>query len=52
MKVWIDFSQGVHKSHPEAEELLRRDVENAADFFERQGAETETQKRFKSIISG
>ena len=51
-KVWIDFSQGVHKSHPEAEELLRRDVKNAADFFERQGAETKTQKRFESIISG
>lgn len=51
-KVWIDFSQGVHRSHPEAEHLLRRDVENVSNFFERKGADTDIQKAFESIISG
>lgn len=51
-KVWIDFSQGVHRTHPQAEELLERDLENVADFFQRQGAETKPRKRFKAIISG
>jgi RIO kinase 1 len=51
-KVWIDFSQGVHKTHPEAEDLLKRDLENTASFFESHGADTNPQKRFKSIISG
>ena len=50
--VWIDFSQGVHRDHPEAEELLRRDVENVAKFFEKQGANTDVDKACKAIISG
>lgn len=50
--VWIDFSQGLHNTHPEAENLLERDLENIADFFERQGAETDPEKAFKRIISG
>lgn len=50
--VWIDFSQSVHISHPEAENLLRRDIENISDFFERQGANIKTQKAFEAIISG
>lgn len=50
--VWIDFSQGVHSSHPEAEELLERDVENAVNFFNKQGSEVEAEKAFESIISG
>ncbi|MFB6209342.1 MAG: serine protein kinase RIO [Candidatus Nanohaloarchaea archaeon] len=50
-KYWIDFSQGVHREHPEARQLLRRDVKNVADFFERQGAEPEAQNAFESIIS-
>lgn len=49
---WIDFSQGVHNSHPEAENLLQRDVEQVADFFSKRGAETEPQKAFERIISG
>lgn len=49
--VWIDFSQGVHKTHPEASELLRRDVKNVASFFERQGANTDPEKAYRSIIS-
>jgi RIO kinase 1 len=51
-KVWIDFSQGVHRTHPEAEELLRRDLKNVANFFDRHGANTDPEKRFKAIISG
>lgn len=47
--VWIDFSQGVHKSHPEASELLKRDIENVADFFERRGADTEPEKIYQRI---
>lgn len=50
--VWIDFSQGVHKTHPQARELLERDIERVSDFFERQGAETEPQKAFERIFSG
>lgn len=48
---WIDFSQGVHRTHPEAKNLLERDIENAADFFERQGADTEPAKFYNSVIS-
>jgi len=50
--VWIDFSQGVHKTHPQAREMLERDIKRVSDFFERQGAETETQKAFERIILG
>lgn len=36
-KVWlIDFSQAVLKSHPQAEELLERDVHNVLQHFEKQ----------------
>lgn len=49
--VWIDFSQGVHVSHPEAEELLRRDLENVAKFFRKQGADTDHQKVYERLIS-
>lgn len=51
-KVWIDFSQGVHITHPQAEELLKRDIKNIANFFERKGAEVEPLKAFEAIISG
>ncbi|MFQ3275347.1 MAG: RIO kinase 1 [Candidatus Nanohaloarchaea archaeon] len=51
-KVWIDFSQGVHRDHPEAAELLKRDVKNIANFFESHGADTHPEKQFKAIISG
>ncbi|EHK01417.1 RIO-like kinase [Candidatus Haloredivivus sp. G17] len=36
--VWIDFSQGVHESHPEARKLLERDIKNIVNFFNSQGA--------------
>jgi RIO kinase 1 len=49
--VWIDFSQGVHTSHPEAEQLLRRDLENAASFFRRSGATPDVEKSYETIIS-
>jgi len=49
--VWIDFSQGIHYTHPEAEELLRRDIENIANFFSRQGADTDPEKAYQTIIS-
>lgn len=48
--VWIDFSQGVHKTHPEAENLLKRDIENVANFFRRQGAEIDTEKAFETVL--
>ncbi len=48
---WIDFSQGVHFTHPEAEELLKRDIENIANFFEKQGADLEPRNDWKRIIS-
>lgn len=49
--IWIDFSQGVHFTHPEAEELLKRDIENVSKFFARQGAEVKPQKVYERIIS-
>ncbi|MFB6245321.1 MAG: serine protein kinase RIO [Candidatus Nanohaloarchaea archaeon] len=36
---WIDFSQGVHRTHPRGKELLERDLGNIADFFDARGAE-------------
>lgn len=48
---WIDFSQGVHYNHPSAEDLLRRDIENVANFFSRQGADTDTENAYERIIS-
>lgn len=50
-KVWIDFSQGVHFTHPEAEELLKRDIENVSKFFSKQGADTQPQKAYERVIS-
>ncbi len=49
---WIDFSQGVHFTHPEAEMLLKRDIKNVANFFSRQGAETDFEKDYNRVISG
>ena len=48
---WIDFSQGVHKTHPEAKNLLKRDIENITNFFHRQGAQpANTQKELQKIV--
>ena len=49
-EVWIDFSQGVHKSHPEAVELLKRDVKNVASFFNRQGADINEQEAVEQVL--
>lgn len=49
---FIDFSQGVHTSHPEAEELLRRDIENVGKFFEKQGANLDFEKAFEEVLEG
>ena len=46
----IDFSQGVHTSHPEAEELLRRDIKNVANFFAKQGADIDVEKSAKEVL--
>lgn len=48
---WIDFSQGLHRAHPEARELLERDLERVASFFEKQGAETDHREAYERIIS-
>jgi len=50
--VWIDFSQGVHESHPEALNLLERDVENVVNFFRSQGADLELEEALNSVIPG
>ena len=50
--VWIDFSQGVHESHPEARELLKRDVKNIVNFFRKQGAKTTHEEALNSVIPG
>lgn len=50
--VWIDFSQGVHESHPEALQLLKRDVENVLNFFSSQGANRDIEEALNSVIPG
>lgn len=50
--VWIDFSQGVHKTHPEASRLLERDVENITDFFGKHGSDTSTEEALEKVIPG
>lgn len=47
--VWIDFSQGVRRSHPEAARMLRRDIENVCSFFSSMGLDVDASKRYKSI---
>jgi RIO kinase 1 len=49
--VWIDFSQGVHESHPEARNLLKRDVENVVRFFNEEGANISKEKALNKVIS-
>lgn len=48
--VWIDFSQGVHKSHPEAVSLGKRDVKNVGKFFIKQGADINPEKDAEAIF--
>lgn len=48
--VWIDFSQGVHVSHPEALELGKRDVRNVANFFRKQGADIDLENALKQVF--
>jgi len=48
--VWIDFSQGVHVSHPEARELGKRDIKNIANFFQNQGAEIKIEKALDRVF--
>lgn len=48
--VWIDFSQGVHKNHPEAEEMLERDVFNVAKFFSKQGADIDPENAYQELF--
>jgi len=49
--VWIDFSQGVHRNHPEGRNLLKRDLENVANFFRDQGADPKPEKDYEAVIS-
>ena len=39
MPVLIDFSQGVLRDHPYADELLRRDAANISKYFSGLGAD-------------
>jgi RIO kinase 1 len=49
--ILIDFSQGVNVDHPLANELLKRDIENLNNFFERLNVEIEPfESIYRSII--
>lgn len=48
--VWIDFSQGVHISHPEARELGKRDIRNITNFFQNQGADIDIDKALNRVF--
>jgi RIO kinase 1 len=37
----IDVSQSVEMDHPEAQQFLKRDIENLNGFFEKKGEEKE-----------
>jgi RIO kinase 1 len=45
---WIDFSQGVDKSHPKAQELLERDIKNVTKFFNSQGLSKDPEKQVQA----
>jgi RIO kinase 1 len=49
--VWIDFSQGVHTSHPESREMLLRDLENVSNFFSKMDADTDPEETCSRLIS-
>ncbi len=49
--VLIDFSQMLPTKATGAEEFLRRDVENVADFFRRLGVNIDNDKVYKEIVA-
>lgn len=51
--VLIDFGQTVDSKHPDAMDLLRRDVQNVRHFFVKQGIRTQSvDDAMKYITSG
>ena len=48
--VWIDFAQGVHTTHPEAQNFLERDIRNVVNFFNDQGADADPEKALKQVL--
>lgn len=49
--VLIDVSQMIPTNAPNAYEYLKRDVENVADFFRRQGIRIDNDKVYKEIVA-
>ncbi|MFB6113130.1 MAG: serine/threonine-protein kinase Rio1 [Halodesulfurarchaeum sp.] len=47
----IDLGQGVTVHHPNAEEFLRRDCENVANFFARQGVDADAEELFEYLTA-
>ncbi|NOZ82103.1 MAG: serine protein kinase RIO [Candidatus Micrarchaeota archaeon] len=46
---FIDFSQGVSTSHPNAEDFLRRDVNNVCSYFSSLGLRIEPEKVYEEV---
>ncbi|RLM53071.1 RIO1 family regulatory kinase/ATPase, partial [Halorubrum sp. Atlit-26R] len=49
--VVIDLGQAVTVHHPNAEEFLRRDCRNVANFFRRQGADADGDSLFEFVTA-
>lgn len=49
--VVIDLGQAVTVHHPNAEEFLRRDCRNVANFFQRQGADAEADMLYEFVTA-
>lgn len=47
----IDFSSGTQLNNPNADEFLKRDIKNVADFFRKHGVEIDDEKVYKKITS-
>ncbi|MCI4367330.1 MAG: serine protein kinase RIO [Thermoplasmata archaeon] len=47
--VLIDVAQAIETTHPQALELLERDVTNFAKFFERLGVDTDAERLLESV---
>ncbi|MFW6449378.1 MAG: RIO1 family regulatory kinase/ATPase, partial [Halobacteriota archaeon] len=49
--VVIDVGQAITTHHPNAEEFLRRDCENVANFFANQGADVDADALYAAVAS-
>jgi len=49
--VLIDFSQATITKNYQAEELLKRDIKNIVQFFNKLGVKVDLEQTFKKVVS-